>query len=48
MVSSRIFKWNSLERDLVTLYTRLVALGIEYRDGKVYLADIEEEVKQNV
>ena len=42
MVTSRIFGWNSLEEDLITLYMRLVELGMEYRDGEVYLADIEE------
>lgn len=28
--------------DLTLLYTRLVDLGMEHRDGKVYLADLEE------
>ena len=42
MVNSHISEWNSLERNLVTLYDRLVALGMECRDGNVYLADIEE------
>lgn len=42
MVSSRIFEWNSLEQDLIKLYTELAALGMEYRDGQIYLADLEE------
>lgn len=29
--------------DLVLLYTKLVDLGMEYRNGKVYLADLEEK-----
>lgn len=29
--------------DLVLLYTKLVNLGMEYRNGKVYLADLEEK-----
>jgi bacteriorhodopsin len=41
MVSSDVFLRNSLQNDLVTLYFRLVDLGMEYRYGKVYLADIE-------
>jgi len=41
-VNPRVFRWNSLEKDLVLLYERLVDLGIEYRDGKVYLAELEE------
>ena len=48
MVTSHIFGWNSLEGDLITLYNRLVALGVEYRDGKVYLADFEEQERQDV
>jgi len=43
VVSSRIFEWNNLEKDLIKLYDHLVALGVEYRDGKVYLADLEEK-----
>ena len=27
---------------MINLYLRLVDLGMEYRDGKVYLADLEE------
>ena len=41
MVNSRIFEWNTLEADLFKLYDRLFDLGIEYRSGKVYLADLE-------
>jgi hypothetical protein len=41
MVNQRIFLRNSLEEDLLTLYDRLVELGIEYRDGEVYLVDLE-------
>lgn len=29
--------------DLVLLYMKLVDLGVEYRNGKVYLADLEEK-----
>jgi hypothetical protein len=28
--------------DLVLLHAKLVDLGVEYRDGAVYLADLEE------
>ncbi|HSX05438.1 MAG TPA: hypothetical protein VLF69_03150 [Candidatus Saccharimonadales bacterium] len=42
-MSSRIFEWNSLEQNLLSLYTNLVDLGMEYRDGKVYLADLEQD-----
>lgn len=41
MVRPNVFRWNQLELDLVTLYQKLVDLGMEYRDGKVYLADLE-------
>ena len=41
-MTSRIFQWNSLERDLRMLHGKLVDLGMEYRDGEVYLADIED------
>lgn len=41
MVSSDIFLRNSLRKDLIKLYSRLVDLGMEYRRGKVYLADLE-------
>lgn len=47
-MTSRIFGWNSLEEDLITLYIRLVDLGMEYRDGEVYLADLEELENGNV
>lgn len=43
LVSPRVFEWNTLESDLVQLYSSLVDLGMEYREGKVYLADLEEE-----
>ena len=43
MVTSRIFEWHSLEKSLILLYTKLVNLGMEYRDGEVYLADLEEK-----
>ncbi len=42
MVPSSISGWNPLEKDLITLYRRLVDLGMEYRGSKVYLADLEE------
>jgi hypothetical protein len=29
--------------DLTSLYTKLVELGAEYRNGEVYLADLEEK-----
>ncbi len=29
--------------DLISLYTKLVELGVEYRNGEVYLADLEEK-----
>lgn len=48
LVTSRIFGWNSLENDLITLYMRLVELGMEYRDGEVYLADLEELENETV
>lgn len=32
-----------LIEDLTLLYTRLVDLGMEYCNGKVYLADLEEK-----
>lgn len=43
LVSSRVFGWNTLEDDLIQLYRNLVELGVEYHDGKVYLADLEED-----
>lgn len=43
MVTSRIFEWNALEADLFKLlYSDLVNLDMEYREGKVYLKDIED------
>ena len=32
---------DELITDLVLLHSRLVELGMEYRNGEVYLADIE-------
>lgn len=29
--------------DLILLYTKLVDFGVEYRNGKIYLADLEEK-----
>ncbi len=46
MVSSDVFIRNSLKKDLVKLYFRLVELGVEYRYGKVYLADLENLEQQ--
>lgn len=34
---------DNLIKDLILLYTRLVDLGVEYRNGEVYLADLEEK-----
>lgn len=31
-----------LIEDLISLYKRLIDLGFEYRNGKVYLADLED------
>lgn len=47
-MSSRIFEWNSLEQDLISLYTKLAALGMEYRDGEIYLADMEALEEEDV
>ena len=41
LVTPRIFWSNSLEKDLIALYKELVDLGMEYREGKVYLADLD-------
>jgi hypothetical protein len=30
--------------DLLLLYARLTDLGMEYQNGKVYLADVEEDI----
>jgi len=43
MVRSTISGWHQIEGDLVTLYRRLVDLGVEYRDSQVYLADLDEK-----
>lgn len=45
LVSQDIFLRNSLKKDLIKLYFRLVDLGMEYRNGKVRLADLEGLVK---
>ena len=34
---------DKLREDLISLYAKLIDLGMEYRNGKVYLADLEEE-----
>jgi len=34
---------DKLWEDLISLYAKLVDLGMEYRNGKVYLADLEEK-----
>lgn len=34
---------DNLIEDLVLLHTKLVDLGMEYRNGEVYLADLEEK-----
>ena len=31
-----------MEQDLIKLYFRLVDLGMEYRNDKVYLSDLDE------
>jgi hypothetical protein len=41
LVSPRIFLRNYLEGDLLVLHKRLTDLGMEYRDGEVYLADLD-------
>lgn len=43
MVNSRVSEWNTLEADFIRLYTRLVDLGVEYRNEEVYLPEIEGE-----
>jgi len=48
LVSSRIFLRNSLKRDLLILYGRLVELGVDYRNGKVYLAELDETKNREV
>jgi len=47
-VSQRIFLRNSFEEDLVSLYNKLVELGMDYQAGKVYLADMEELEGNNI
>ena len=42
LVRSSMSGWHRLDEDLFTLYERLGDLEMEYKDGKVYLADIEE------
>jgi len=39
---------NNLTEDPALLYVRLVDLGVEYRDGQVHLADVENLVKPPV
>ena len=34
---------DKFREDLISLYAKLVDLGMEYRNGKVYLADLEEK-----
>lgn len=43
MVNQRVFEWNSILQDLFQLYHRLTELGMKYRNGKVYLPDLEEQ-----
>jgi hypothetical protein len=43
LVNPCVFRWNSLEQDLLLLYTELVELGVEHRNGEVYLADLEKQ-----
>ena len=42
LVRSNVSGWHQIDEDLVKLYYRLVDLGMEYRDGEMYLADLEE------
>jgi hypothetical protein len=46
LVSRRIFLRNSLEHDLLVLYERLVNLGMGYRDGQAYLANVDDIKRQ--
>ena len=41
-MTSRIFEWNTLEADLFKLYDMLAGLGVEYRQGRVYLGELNE------
>lgn len=34
---------DKFREDLISLHAKLVDLGMEYRDGKVYLADLDEK-----
>jgi hypothetical protein len=34
---------DELIEDLAALYAKLIELGVEYRNGEVYLADLEEK-----
>lgn len=42
MVNSRIFQWNTLATDLLKLYFKLIDLGMEHKDGQIYLADLDK------
>jgi hypothetical protein len=42
MARPDVFGWNPLEQDPIKLYRRLVDLGIEIKDDKVCLADLDE------
>ena len=42
LVRSTISGRHQIEQDLVTLYRRLVDLGMEHRGGQIYLADLGE------
>lgn len=42
MVNQRVSRWNSCKKDMTRLYLKLVDLGMEYRNGKVYLPDLED------
>jgi hypothetical protein len=37
-----------LIEDLTLLYVRLVDLGVEYRDGRIYLTDPEESTDMEI
>jgi len=40
VVTSRISQWNTLEGDLLSLHNKLIDLGVEYHNGKIYLSDL--------
>jgi hypothetical protein len=40
LVNQRVFEWNSCKRDMTELYLRLKDLGMECKNGQVYLSDI--------